>query len=280
MSAEPSLKRALQPIEVVRVGRGELRSVGDMAAVEEPLEIRLHGEPFAVIMRTPGADRELCAGFLLSERIISDADDLGVIRHCVDSAGARAPNVVDVMLTGTAADRLGGLLGGRRSVVAGSACGVCGRRTLEDLLADVGPIDASWRVASAVIDGLPAVLRAAQTGFEATGGLHAAGMFDPDGRLCASAEDVGRHNAVDKVIGSQVLGDRLPLDTRLLFVSGRAGYEIVQKALVARIPVVASVSAPSSLAIELAAGSGITLLGFVRDTGFNIYAGAERIHVA
>ena len=252
----------------------------DMAAVEEPLEIRLNGESFVVIMRTPGADRELTAGFLLSERIISGPDDLDVIRHCTDPNGEHAPNVVNVLLARDLSANLDAVLASRRTTMAGSACGVCGRRTIDDLITGVEPVRSSWRVPARVIDSLPGVLRAVQNAFAETGGLHAAGLFDREGRLLASAEDVGRHNAVDKVIGGQVLMDRLPLDERLLFVSGRAGYEIVQKALVARIAVVASVSAPSSLAITLARDGGLTLLGFVRDGSFNIYAGAERIDVS
>ena len=280
MPAESRVSAALQPIAIARVGPSGAESARDVAAVEEPLEIRLNGRPFAVIMRTPGADRELAAGLLLAERVIASADDLGLIRHCVDPDGEHAPNVVNVALTGRAAETAAALLEGRRPIPATSACGVCGRRTIEDLVQGVEAVGASWRVGAALVHALPAALRAAQAAFAETGGLHAAGLFDRDGRLVASAEDVGRHNAVDKVIGAQVLVDRLPLGDRLLVVSGRAGYEILQKALVARVPLVASVSAPSSLAVELARQGGITLLGFVRDGGFNIYAGAERIDVA
>lgn len=280
MSADRSLNGALEPIDVARVAGTRTERARDVAAVEEPLEIRLHGSSFAVIMRTPGADRELTAGFLLSERIISGSDDLGVLRHCVDAQGEAAPNVVNVVLDGKAAGRVEASLAGRREVTSTSACGVCGRRTIDDLMTAVERIDAPWKVSASVIDSLPAVLRANQDGFAETGGLHAAGLFDRDGHLVATAEDIGRHNAVDKVIGAQLLADRLPLCNCLLFVSGRAGYEIVQKAVVARIPIVASVSAPSSLAIDLAGNAGVTLLGFVRDGTFNIYTGAERIDVA
>ena len=274
------MSAALRPIEIARVSSSRADAARDVAAVEEPLEIRLSDRPFLVIMRTPGADRELTAGLLLAERVIDGADDLGIIRHCVDPNGEHAPNVVNVVLAGRAAEKVDALVESRRAVAATSACGVCGRRTIEDLMYGVTTVSSSWRVSAALVHTLPVALRAAQAAFAETGGLHAAGLFDRDGRLVASAEDVGRHNAVDKVIGTQVLMERLPLEDRLLFVSGRAGYEIVQKALVARIPFVASVSAPSSLAIELARESGITLLGFVRDGGFNIYAGAERIDVA
>lgn len=280
MPAESRVSAALRPIEIARVASAHAETARDVAAVEEPLEIRLHDRPFVVVMRTPGADRELVAGLLLAERVIQGADHLGVIRHCVDPDGEHAPNVVTVTLAGSAAESVDALVAARRAVVATSACGVCGRRTIEDLMHGIEAVRGSWRVRAAVVHSLPDTLRMAQAGFAETGGLHAAGLFDRDGRLVASAEDVGRHNAVDKVIGAQVLLERLPLDDRLLVVSGRAGYEIVQKALVARIPLVASVSAPSSLAIELAREGGMTLLGFVRDRAFNIYAGIERIDVA
>ncbi|MGH7337354.1 MAG: formate dehydrogenase accessory sulfurtransferase FdhD, partial [Myxococcota bacterium] len=260
-----------------RVAASRAEPARDVAAVEEPLEIRLAGTPFVVIMRTPGADRELAAGFLFGERIIAGADDLGVIRHCIDPDGGQAPNVVTVQLAEGVASGLEAVVAGRRAATTTSACGVCGRRTIDDLMRGVEPVRASWRLSAGIVHTLPAVLRSAQVAFAETGGLHAAGLFDREGRLLASAEDVGRHNAVDKVIGAQVLMERLPLDERVLVVSGRAGYEIVQKALVARIPVVASVSAPSSLAIDLARDGGLTLLGFVRDGSFNIYTGAERI---
>jgi FdhD protein len=280
MAADGSLNGALRPIEIARVAASRTERARDVAAVEEPLEIRLNGAAFAVIMRTPGADRELAAGFLFAERIIGGVDDLGVIRHCVDPSGDAAPNVVNVVLDERAASRAEAALAARRAVTATSACGVCGRRTIDDLMTALDPVPASWRVPARMIDSLPGALLATQNAFAQTGGLHAAGLFDRDGHLLASAEDVGRHNAVDKIVGAQLLMDRLPLDDRLLVVSGRAGYEIVQKAVVARIPIVASVSAPSSLAIELAQQSGLTLLGFVREASFNIYAGGERIELS
>lgn len=270
----------VQQVRITKITAGAPAAADDAAAVEEPLEIRLDETPFVVVMRTPGADRELAAGFLLAERIIDGPDDLGVIRHCTDADGEQAANVVVVTLAGSAAQRVNALLNRRRAVTATSACGVCGRTTIDDLMTGVGSVGMAWRVTPRVIAALPAALQSAQSVFAATGGLHAAALFDRDGRLAASAEDVGRHNAVDKVIGAQLLMERLPLDDRLLFVSGRASYEIVQKALVARVPVVASVSAPSSLAIDLAAAGGITLIGFVRGETFNVYTGAERVDVS
>jgi FdhD protein len=269
-----------RPVEIIRVADGAAQQADDVAAEEEPLEIRLDGSAFATIMRTPGADRELAAGFLLAERLIAGPDDLGVIRHCTGPDGAQAPNVIDITLARHAATRAAEALAARRMVASSSSCGVCGRGTIEDLTTGLAPLPARLRVNAGLIASLPDALRGAQPVFDATGGLHAAALFDASGALMGSAEDVGRHNAVDKVIGAEVLMDRLPLHERLLFVSGRASYELVQKALVAGIPLLASVSAPSSLAIELARRGGLTLLGFVRGGAFNIYTGAERIELS
>ena len=265
----------VRSFEVVRV-RGEQRGADvDRAATEEPLEIRLHSRPFAVIMRTPGADRELAAGFLLAEQVIAGADDLGTIEYCTTPTTAAAENVVNVTLIDPA--RVERALGNRRQVTTNSSCGMCGRRTIESLTAGAAPIVSTWTMPAALLLLLPERLRAAQAGFDETGGLHAAGLFAPDARLVDYAEDVGRHNAVDKVIGRMLLGDALPLSQHLLCVSGRTSFEIVQKALLAGIPFVAAVSAPSSLAIDLAQDSGITLVGFVRGDSFNIYTHSERI---
>jgi FdhD protein len=274
-----ALPARVQEVHVIKVSHGVARSERDAAATEEPLEIRLNGASFVVIMRTPGADRELAAGFLLAERIITGPDDLGIIRHCTDPEGAATPNVLNVTFTPDASTRVARLLAERRMVTTNSACGVCGRKTIDDLLTGIEPLAVRWKARGTVVVLLPEALRKAQPVFEQTGGLHAAALFDREGRLVASAEDVGRHNAVDKVIGAQVLTERLPLEDRVLFVSGRASYEIVQKALVARIPLVASVSAPSSLAIDLARQGGVTLVGFVRGGSFNVYTAAERIEV-
>ena len=267
-------------VAITRVMNGVAEPTRDVAAEEEPLEIRLDGQVFAVIMRTPGADRELTAGFLLSERLITHPDDLGVIRYCTDAEGAAAPNVINVTLAPSAAGRVHHAVAERRMVTTNSSCGVCGRKSIDDLMTDVTPLADGWRIRGDVVTRLPDALRQTQAVFDATGGLHAAALFGRDGALVAAAEDVGRHNAVDKVIGAQVLMERLPLDDRLLFVSGRASYEIVQKALVAGIPCLAAVSAPSSLAVDLARRGGLTLLGFVRGGAFNIYTGAERVELS
>lgn len=273
----PALRRT-QPVDVVRVGDGGIERRKDLAAAEEPLEIRLSGAPFVVTMRTPGLDRELAAGLLVSERILESVDDIGTIRHCGNATDEGEENVIDVALLGAAAARAETALTGRRLVMTTAACGVCGRRSIDDLLQGVTPVAADWAVTAAVAATLPARLRTAQDVFDETGGLHAAGLFDRHGALVASAEDVGRHNAVDKVIGGQLLGgERWPLGELVLFVSGRTSFEIVQKAVVAGIPIVGAVSAPSSLAIDLARTAGVTLLGFVRGDTFNIYTGEHRI---
>lgn len=266
-----------RPVEVERVGPARRIAETDRAATEEPMEIRLHGEPFAVIMRTPGADRELTAGFLLAEQVIRSAGDLGAIE---DGAVARQPgwhNVVRVTLAGDRIADLTRLLEGRRQVAQHSSCGLCGRRTIASLGAVARPIQADWNISARLISSFPGRLRAAQAVFDETGGLHAAGLFDREGRLALLAEDVGRHSAVDKVVGHMLLRERLPLSDFALFVSGRTSFEIVQKGLLAGIPIVAAVSAPSTLAIDLAIEAGMTLIGFVRGDTFNVYANGWRI---
>lgn len=267
----------LTTVSVTRVRGAERLPDRDRAATEEPLEIRLHNRPFAVVMRTPGSDRELAAGFLLSEQVLRSADDLGTIEHCTDPTAEHPENVVNVTLVNGSAAGVDAVLAGRRQVAINSSCGLCGRLTIESLRAEAPPLVCPWTVGAATLVELPARLRVAQTLFDATGGIHAAGLFTRDGALEAVAEDVGRHNAVDKVVGRMVMRDALPLGDRLLVVSGRASYEIVQKAFLAGIPLVAAVSAPSSLAIELASEAGITLVGFVRGDAFNIYTHAARI---
>jgi FdhD protein len=267
---------ARRSVMVSHVRRGVSTSQPDRVATEEPLEVRLHGRPFAVIMRTPGADRELAAGFLLSERVIQSADDLGTIEHCTQPE-ERSSNIVNVTLVGEAVSTIERVLGERRNVTTNSSCGLCGRQTLESLAVDVPPLTAPITVSSSVILSLPGTLRASQAVFDETGGLHAAGLFSRDGALVNLAEDVGRHNAVDKVVGRMLMREELPLSNHVLCVSGRTSFEIVQKALFAGIPIVAAVSAPSSLAVDLATAFGITLIGFVRGETFNIYAHGHRV---
>ena len=277
---------AFDEIDVVRVRDGNRASEVDRVAVEEPLDVRLHGRPFAVIMRTPGADRDLAAGFLFAERVLRSADDIGTIAYCQayvvsglsrTVSDAPAENVINVTLARGEDAEFERVMAERRNVVANASCGVCGRLTIETLRADLSPVPPGCSISASALVRLPDLLRIDQPMFDATGGLHAAGLFDCEARLITSAEDVGRHNAVDKVVGRMLLREALPLADRTLFVSGRTSFEIVQKAWCAGIPIVASVSAPSSLAIALAREARITLVGFVRNGGFNVYAHPERI---
>jgi FdhD protein len=264
-------------VQVQRVGRAPEGTTSDAAAVEEPLEIRLHGRPFSVVMRTPGDDRALAAGFLLSEGVVVDADDIGAVEHCRHPDTPDVHNVVDVYLMPPAAQRLPAIFDGRRNVSTTSACGVCGRVTIDSLRTRVPPLSASTTFDRSLVRDLPRRLRERQRTFDGTGGLHAAALFTADGTCVRSAEDVGRHNAVDKVIGEMLLDGRLPLSGHALAVSGRTSYEIVQKAWLGGVELICAVSAPSTLAIDLSAESGMTLLGFVRDGGFNIYTNPHRI---
>jgi len=266
--------------------RGQVRSVTrwqdtraerceDLVALEEPLELQIGGISLAVIMRTPGHDEELALGFLLTERVIVSADQVVRIRHCnvVPDPDAE-DNVIQVTLReGVTVDyeRL------RRNLYASSSCGVCGKATLANVLATAPPLDLQLTVSAQVLYRLPERLREAQAMFDVTGGLHGAGLFDRDGGLLAVREDVGRHNAVDKVIGWAVRQGMGLIEPRLLMISGRASFEIVQKAAAARIPVVAAVSAPSSLAVALAESVGITLIGFLRGQGMNVYSRPDRV---
>jgi FdhD protein len=270
----PETRETVRPITVVRHGRGAVRRADDVAAAEEPMEVRVHGESFAVIMRTPGADLELAAGFLFAERVILSGAELGTIRYCLDAKEPNLRNVLDVTLT---IPDWRARIGDRRRVVMNSSCGLCGRVALDRLRAEAPPIASSLTVPADLIAALPDRLRAAQPTFDETGGLHGAGLFDAAGALETAAEDVGRHNAVDKVIGRMLMGDRLPLGASILTVSGRTSFEIVQKAFLAGIPVLVAVSAPSSLAIDLARECGVTLLGFVRGGSFNVYTHEHRI---
>jgi len=265
----------VREVDVSRPGRGAPER--DFVAVEEPMEVRVNGASFAVIMRTPGADRDLAAGFLLAEDVIRGVDELGAIEYCDDVTEEGRGNTINVTVTGDAADRLAARLGERRQVTMTSACGLCGRLTIESLQARVSTVRGDWTVSGDIIASLPERLRTSQAVFESTGGLHAAGLFDRSGALQLSAEDVGRHNAVDKIVGRTLLEGRHPLDTSILLVSGRTSFELVQKTLLAGVPLIAAVSAPSSMAIDLAVQANITLCGFVRGPRFNIYSRADRI---
>ena len=275
--ANPPAKSAPGIREVSILRQGQTASERDSVAVEEPMEVRVNGASFAVIMRTPGADRDLVAGFLLAEDVIRSVDEVGTIEYCQDVEDEGRDNTINVTVTGEPAQRLEARLGERRHVTMTSSCGLCGRRTIESLQSRVAVVRGDWTVSANVIATLPDRLRASQAVFASTGGLHAAGLFDRSGTLLLSAEDVGRHNAVDKIAGRTLLEGKHPLDSSILLVSGRTSFELVQKALLAGIPVVAAVSAPSSLAIQLAEQADITLCGFVRGPRFNIYSHPHRI---
>jgi FdhD protein len=258
---------------VVRVKGGTAAAARDRLAVERALEIRTRiggrERVLTTTMRTPGEDRALAIGFLYAEGILADADAV---------RGVEQPGEDEVVLelAESAADAVEA---SARAFVTSAACGVCGRTSLEGLAA--GPArprdDAAPRLAAAIVHRLPAALREAQPTFDRTGGLHAAGLFTVDGERRAVHEDVGRHNAVDKLVGTLLLAGALPASDAVLVVSGRASFELCQKAEAAGIPILAAVGAPSSLAVERAAAAGMTLLGFVRDGGFNVYTGAARI---
>jgi FdhD protein len=262
-------RRAIHSVEVLR--SGEHGPVRDDVAVELPLEVRLNGHPFAVIMRTPGADRDLALGFLFTERVIRDVADVHRVEVDEDAS------LANVVLVRGRDELVADVLSRRRQVTVNASCGMCGRDSLESLAVDAPRCTADWAVEGSVVSSLPDVLRASQSAFARTGGLHAAGLFGLDGRLEAIAEDVGRHNAVDKLLGRMLDAGATPLARSLLVVSGRSSFEIVQKAWLGGIAFVAAVSAPSSLAIDLAGRAGMTLLGFVRDGRYNIYAHPERV---
>jgi FdhD protein len=251
------------PASVTRISSGGAADGQDVVVVEEPLEIRVGDKPLSVTMRTPGDDFDLAAGFLFTEGIGGEIES---IRHW------GSPNVVRVAMR-EAVD----LQRFQRHFYSTSSCGVCGKTSIEALRVSAPRIESTARVAPEVIHRLPALLREAQKTFEETGAIHAAGLFSLDGTLLRVREDVGRHNAVDKVIGSYIREGRTRLDETILMLSGRAGFEVVQKAVVAGIPIIAAVGAPSSLAVDLSREFDATLLGFVRDGRFNVYAGGGRL---
>ncbi|HEY8154524.1 MAG TPA: formate dehydrogenase accessory sulfurtransferase FdhD [Myxococcota bacterium] len=268
------------PDDSVRVARvrfadGKADLEEDSVAIEEPLEIQLGGASLAVLMRTPGHDADLALGFLVTERVVDSPAQVVSVRHCrAVSDPDAAENVIRVVLAPGVAVDLDAL---RRNLYASSSCGICGKATIANALASAPPLADESRFETAFFPPLPERLQAAQPTFARTGGLHAAGLFAPDGALLVVREDVGRHNAVDKVIGWALREGRLPLAGHVLLVSGRISYELVQKALVARIPVLAAVSAPSSLAVDLAQRARLTLVGFLRGASFNVYGERSRV---
>ena len=269
------MKSEPQRVAVTRwIQSGAAREEMDQVAVEEPLELRVADRSVAVVMRTPGHDRELAAGFLLTEGVIRKTEDLLDVLLCREQDGGISGNVVNAVLASTAKvdfDRL------TRHVFSSSSCGVCGKATLDAVLQNFPTASAGPQFQAAHLVTLPARLRAAQPGFDATGGLHACVLFDREGQTELIREDVGRHNAVDKVLGRALLNGRLPLSSHGLLLSGRVSFELVQKALAAGVPLVAGIGAPSSLAIECALRGQVTLIGFLRADRFNVYAGGERL---
>ena len=252
------------------------RPCGDEVVLEEPLEIRIEGSPVAIAMRTPGQDEELAAGWLVSESIVTSAGDIAAIVPKPGGDGQRAA-MVDVMLRDPSrfdAARH------RRSLVTNASCGLCGAATVDQVLRDFPPVTSPFQIAADLLLKMPALLSAQQGAFRRTGGLHACGLFDAAGNLLTLREDVGRHNALDKLLGRALLDGLLPLSQHVVFLSGRVSFEMMQKALAAGVPVVAAIGAPSSLAIELAAKSGQALVAFIRGATMNVYAGIERLHGA
>jgi FdhD protein len=276
---EPAVRRPTSTtrVRVVAVEADQRTSRDDRLATEEPMEIRVE-EPgaeqrsIAVTMRTPGHDFELAVGFLFTEGLIGGQADVRSVRYCAVPREEQHYNVVSVV-----AARPLPAVQSQRNFYATSSCGVCGKASLEMIDVQCTAIADGPIVDAATLTALPDRLRAVQSVFDRTGGLHAAALFDPDARLLVSREDVGRHNAVDKLVGSRLLAGELPLSDRILLVSGRASFEIIQKAATAGIPIVCAVSAPSSLAVDAARRFGITLVGFLRDQRFNVYTRAERI---
>jgi len=265
------------PVERTRVADAGAASRSDAVAVEEPLEIRVAGVSLAVLMRTPGHDRELALGWLASERVVESPDQVVSVRHCSHARDPEAAdNAVQVRLAGGVTLDLERL---RRGLFASASCGVCGKATIENALEHAPPLDDAARFPARAFFPLADHLRARQAAFAATGGLHAAGLFSPQGEPVVVREDVGRHNAVDKVLGHALRRGRWPLSGHVLLVSGRISYEIVQKALAARIPVVAAVSAPTSLAVALAGEARMALVGFLRVRTLNVYGHRERVLV-
>ena len=274
-------KRAAPGLRVHRWTSGQWTEAPDAVVTEEPLQISLHGEPLSVVMRTPGHDVELCLGLMYAEGIVRALREVRLIRISAESgemekavrvdADLLESNQVDVHPAGAPRRKP------ERSMLSSSACGVCGTVLIEDLRRDLAALPDGPSVDPSLLPGLVDKLRAGQGVFDRTGGLHAAGLFNADGTLVHLREDVGRHNAVDKVVGRSLIDGALPASSSILVVSGRAGYEIVQKAISAGIPVLAAVGAPSSLAVALAREFNLTLVGFLRGDRYNVYAGPDRL---
>ena len=278
---QPMARPQAPPVAIKRWTPAGWSAADDRVAAEEPLQLLLNGRPLSIVMRTPGHDLELALGLLWAERVITSRNDLAAVRISAEAGEVEATlkveasliesNQVDVLL------RTGDGRRPERSFLSSSACGVCGATTVASLALDFERLPAGPRVDPAILPGLAERLREGQSVFEQTGGLHAAGLFDTGGRRLLLREDIGRHNAVDKVVGRRLLEGGLPASDAVLAVSGRAGYEVVQKAVAAGIPFLVAVGAPSSLAILTARRFDLTLVGFLKRDRFNVYSGAERL---
>lgn len=274
----PSSPRDIDVTLVHEWNDGRIRSVQDYLVGEEPLQIRVGKNPLSVTMRTPGHDVELATGFLFTEGLIQRHEQIVSIEHTADCKPTERGNIIRIDLAPDVALHLENT---QRNFFASSSCGICGKASIESVRArGVRSPNPNFRVEAEVLCRIPAALRSAQQIFGRTGGLHAAGLFDASGKLLVEREDIGRHNAVDKIIGWALRENRLPLSDSVLMVSGRGGFEIIQKAAMAGLPAVASVSACSSLAVQFAREVGMTLVGFLRDRRFVVYSGVERLGLA
>jgi len=263
-------------VSMTRIHRdGEYESLNDITAREEPLEIRVEGRSVAVVMRTPGHDAELTAGFLVTEGVVQKPRDVLEITQCPVTTDSKG-NIVDVLL-GSAVVNWDSLT---RHVFSASSCGLCGKTSIDSVFQKFPPVIGNWQISPEIIWSLPDKLRAAQATFSKTGGLHASAIFDLEGNLVVLREDVGRHNALDKVLGYGLLNGLLPFDQHILLVSGRVSFEIIQKALAGGIALVAAISAPSSLAVEFAETAKQTLVGFLRGETMNVYTHPQRLRQA
>ena len=263
--------RDFRRVSILKIQEDQQQRVDDDVVAEEPLEIRVNGESISVTMRTPGDDFDLAVGFLWTEGIIKFRDEIGTIAYCPDEEQPELKNIVNVLLVDAKRK-----FESSRRLWSNSSCGLCGKATLDAIHQACHPIESNISVPHELIYSLPSRLRQAQANFDRTGGIHAVGLFDARGNLLALREDIGRHNAVDKVLGAGLVAGVAPAQT-IMMVSGRLGFEIAQKALVAGVPIVASISAPSSLAVELAEEFGMTTIGFLRGRSMNVYSHPQRI---
>ncbi len=270
-----SFRHMIHAFRLTRYEAGEARPFDDELATEEPLEIRVEGQSIAVVMRTPGHDRELAAGFVLTDGIIKSAEDVFDITACVAAGAAGKGNVIDVGLAAPGAFDVARF---SRHIITSASCGVCSKTSIDAVMQLREPLPADkLRISPELFFALPQRLAQHQETFKRTGGLHACALFDLEGKLLAAREDVGRHNALDKLLGWALLEKMTPLSKHLVLLSGRASFEMMQKSYAAGVPIVAAISAPSSLAVEFARESGQTLAGFLRGHTMNVYAGAERV---